>query len=210
MNLLIIGGSTLGLTVAEIARRTGKFNIEGFVDDSPESLPSCSASLYWGNTKSLTIKKIKGRQLTIAIGNNKNRRKLFSYIASMGLESSLVNIIDPAAIFLGKVAIGNGSIIFPGAIIGPQVVFGTCVLANANSFIGAMSSVGSFTNICPGVSIGSSTQIGDGTYIGMRASIIQNLNIASDVVIGSGASVIANINETGTFAGTPARQISFS
>ncbi|UCV24128.1 NeuD/PglB/VioB family sugar acetyltransferase [Ferribacterium limneticum] len=210
MNLLIIGGSTLGITVAEIAKRTGVFNVEGFVDDSPENLPPSSASLFWGKTNSLSVKNTKGRKLIIAVGNNKNRQRLFSHIFSMGLESSLVNIIDPAAIFLGDVSIGCGSVIFPGAIIGPQVAFGKCVLANANSFIGAMSNVGSFTNICPGASIGSSTCIGDGTYIGMRASIIQNLNIAPDVVIGAGASVITNLNETGTFAGTPARQISLN
>lgn len=210
MNLLIIGGSTLGVTVAEIAKRTGVFNIKGFVDDYPDNLLPSSADLFWGKTNSLSKNAIKDSKLIIAVGNNKNRRRIFSHIFSMGLESSLVNIIDPAAIFLGDVTIGCGSVIFPGAIIGPHVAFGKCVLANANSFIGAMSNVGSFTNICPGASIGSSTCIGDGTYIGMRASIIQNLNIAPDVVIGAGASVITNINERGTFAGNPARQISLN
>ncbi|QSA97671.1 NeuD/PglB/VioB family sugar acetyltransferase [Methylococcus sp. EFPC2] len=208
MKLLIIGGSTLGLTVAEIAKRTGSFSVEGFIDDSPESLPPISASLFWGKTNNLSASKIKDKKLVIAVGDNKNRRKLCSLINSRGLEYSMATIIDPAAILLGNISIGYGSVIFPGAIIGPGAVLGKYVLANSNAFIGAMSNIGSFTNICPGACIGSSTCIGDGAYVGMRASIIQNLSIAPDVVIGAGASVITNLSETGTFAGTPARQIS--
>ncbi|WP_162299576.1 NeuD/PglB/VioB family sugar acetyltransferase [Pseudomethylobacillus aquaticus] len=210
MKLVIVGGSSFGLTVAEIARRTKAFAVEGYIDDSPEKLPSYSASIYWGTTDSLSVKKIGSKKLFVAVGNNASRRNLIQHIISLGLESSLVTLIDPAAVLLGDVSIGLGSVVFPGAVIGPHANLSKGVVVNAHSFIGAMSDIGAFSNICPGVTVGSCTSIGENAYIGMRASIIQSLKIASNTVIGAGASVVNDIDFSGTYAGIPARQISLN
>lgn len=206
--LCIVGGSTFGLTVAEVAKRTGLFTIEGFFDDNLQCLSSSAEARFLGNLNSITLDALGTRKLVIAVGTNLNRRLIYRFLQSRGLISSLVSVVDPASSILGNVEIGAGSIIFPGAVIGPNTMLGDCSIINGNSFIGAQCRIGHFSNICPGACIGASSRIDDGVYVGMRACILQGLKVAPWTTIGAGAVVLDDLPDTGIFIGIPARKTS--
>lgn len=208
MNLLIIGGSTHGLTACAVAQRLNKYSSIRFCDDrDPSLLPLAVRSKYWGNTGNLEF--ISGQQpdIFVAIGNNSHRRRISEKLREFGLDQCLTTIIDPQAVLLGDSEIERGTLIMPGSVIGPGTRLGEATIVGAHAFIGASCSIGSFSNICPAVCIGASTSIGDEAYIGMGARILQELSIAAKATVGAGAVATNSIPCAGIFVGIPAREL---
>jgi sugar O-acyltransferase (sialic acid O-acetyltransferase NeuD family) len=208
MDLLIVGGSTHGLTSRVVAQRLSKYASILFCDDrGPEQLPLSVKNNYWGNTGDLDALSGHSLEIFVAIGNNHHRRRITEKLCSIGLSHSLATLVDPQAILLGDNEIGSGSLIMPGAVIGPGVRLGASVVIGAHAFVGAASSIGSFSNICPATCIGAAASIGEETYIGMGARLLQGLSIAAMATVGAGAVVTKSIACPGKFAGIPARKL---
>lgn len=53
----------------------------------------------------------------------------------------------------------------------------------------------------------STIYIGENCWIGFGSIIVGNRKIASDVIIGAGSVVVSDIQDSGTYAGVPARKI---
>lgn len=208
MDLLIVGGSTHGLTSCAIAQRLSKYASILFCDDrDPEQLAPIVKSNYWGNTGDLDSLIGRSLEVFVAIGSNHHRRRITEKLCNIGLAHSFATLVDPQAILLGDNEIGCGSLIMPGAVIGPGVRLGSSVVVGAQVFVGAASSIGSFSNICPAACIGAAASIGENTYIGMGARLLQGLSIAAMATVGAGAVVTKSIPCAGKFAGIPARKM---
>lgn len=204
-SLIIVGGSTLGMTVAEIARRTGRYVIRGFIDDSSDALHSSVAKNFLGRTSDVESFKANCNSFVIAIGSNSDRRRIHCLFQSLNMEDRLVAVVDPSASILGEVKVNAGAIVFPGATIGPSASIGACAIISANSFIGAQVSLKQYVNICPGVSIGSSATLEEGAYIGMGANVLQGKTVGAWSVVGAGSVVTRDLPASGVFAGIPAK-----
>lgn len=208
MNLLIVGGSTHGLTAYAVAQRLSKYASILFCDDrDPTHLPSAVQARYWGGTGDLDAISGRPPDIFVAIGDNGHRRRITDKLRDIGLGDSLTTLVDPQAIIMGNADIESGALIMPGAVIAPGARLGEAAIVGAHVFVGAASSIGAFSNICPATCIGASVLIGEEAYIGMGVRILQGLSISAGATVGAGAVVTKSILCAGIFVGIPAREL---
>jgi len=208
MDLLIVGGSTHGLTSYAVAQRLLKYATILFCDDrDPVHLPFAARSRYWGKTEDLEAISGQAPDIFVAVGNNSHRRRIIEKLREFGLGRFLTTLVDPQAVLMGDTEIEQGTLVMPGAVVGPGTRLGEATIIGAHVFVGAASSIGALSNICPATCIGASASIGEETYIGMGARILQGLSVAMKATVGAGAVVTNSIPCAGTFVGIPAREL---
>lgn len=208
MDLLIIGGSTHGLTSCAVAQRLSKYTSILFCDDrNPALLPFAARSRYWGKTENLEAINGEPPDIFVAVGDNSHRRRITEKLREIGLDHLLTTLVDPQAVLMGDVEIERGTLILPGAVVGPGTRLGEATIIGAHVFVGTASSIGAFSNICPATCIGASASIGEEAYIGMGTRILQGLSIAARATVGAGAVVTSSIPCAGKFVGIPAREL---
>ena len=132
-----------------------------------------------------------------------------------------VRIIEPANVY--ECTLGDGCFVGPFVEIQKGVVIGARTRVQSHAFICELVTIGSDCFIGHGVmfindvfAIGGpargrrelwkSTTIGNNVSIGSNATLMP-VSICDDVVIGAGAVVTRDIQESGIYAGNPARLI---
>ena len=132
-----------------------------------------------------------------------------------------VTVVEPVNIY--GCNLGNGVFIGPFVEIQKNVYVGARTRIQSHAFICELVSIGVDCFISHGAmfindpfKIGGPargdrsqwlhTKIGDRVSIGTNATIMP-VSICDDVVIGAGAVVTKDINESGTYAGNPAKKI---
>ncbi|MBS1774574.1 MAG: N-acetyltransferase [Bacteroidetes bacterium] len=134
---------------------------------------------------------------------------------------SNVKVVEPVNIYGCK--IGDDCFIGPFTEIQKDVTIGNRTKVQSHSFVCELVTIGDDCFIGHGVmfindlfskggpargdkSLWKPTVIGNNVSIGSNATILP-VNICDNVVIGAGAVVTKNINESGVYAGNPAKKI---
>ena len=128
-----------------------------------------------------------------------------------------VKIIQPVNIY--GCILKNNVFVGPFVEIHNDVIVGNNTRIQSHSFICSNVSIGEFCFIGHGVMFTNdkfsdqklskkflATKIGDKVYIGSNATILP-ISICDNVVIGAGSVVTKDINESGIYAGNPAKKI---
>jgi serine O-acetyltransferase len=82
-----------------------------------------------------------------------------------------------------------------------------CIVISSSCRIGNNVNLSQFTTI--GSNYGNAAEIGDNVYIGPNVNIIENVIIGNNSTIGAGSVVTKDVPENSTFAGVPAKVISY-
>lgn len=144
-------------------------------------------------------------EVLVAVGNPKDR---FDIIQKLPKNTKYFTFIHPSAQILGDdVCIGKGSIICAGSILTTNIKIGNHAHLNLQTTIGHDCTIGDYFTTAPGAKISGNCVIHDIVYIGTNASVKQSITIHSLSTIGLNAGVVKNINESGIYAGVPARKI---
>lgn len=132
-----------------------------------------------------------------------------------------VKIVEPVNLY--GCEIGDNTFVGPFVEIQSDVKIGKNSKIQSHSFICSLVEIGDHCFIGHGVmfindlfqeggpaggdsSKWKSTNIGDNVSIGSNATILP-VNICDNVVIGAGSVVTKNINESGIYAGNPAKKL---
>lgn len=132
-----------------------------------------------------------------------------------------VTVVQPVNIY--ECDLGNNCFVGPFVEIQKGVRIGSNTRVQSHSFICELVTIGDDCFIAHGVmfindmfagggpaggdkSKWFSTKIGDRVSIGSNATILP-VTICDDVVVGAGSVVTKDINESGTYAGNPARKL---
>jgi UDP-3-O-[3-hydroxymyristoyl] glucosamine N-acyltransferase len=132
-----------------------------------------------------------------------------------------VTIVEPGNLY--ECTLGDSVFVGPFCEIQKGVSIGSRTRVQSHSFICELVSIGEDCFVGHGVmfvndrfSVGGpargrtelweSTMIGDRVSIGSNATILP-VNICSDVLVGAGAVVTKSINQSGVYAGVPARRV---
>ena len=119
--------------------------------------------------------------------------------------SSLVTIIDPAAVLSPSAILSRGVYVNAGAVIASQTVLGNSVFVNRLASVGHHAVLEDFVSVGPGAHIASKVRIGRGTMVGAGASIAPGVTIGSNTVIGAGAAVHKDVPSNVVALGNPCR-----
>lgn len=152
-----------------------------------------------------TLSKIKKENvLVLAVGDNGKREQLFKEYYTSLYKNGLIH---PSSIIEKRVEMGCCNQVFAGAYINSNVKLGDNNIINTKCVLEHEVVVGSHNHISVGAVLCGRTKIGDRCFIGAGAVVIDKLHICDDVIVGAGSVVIKDINVSGTYVGSPAREV---
>ena len=204
--VLLLGAGGHARVVLSALTRKG-ISVYGYVtpDDDSMSLPSLHRR---GNDESVFLYPPNAVWLVNGLGSVREtvlRTHLFEKFYKLGYR--FMSVIDPSALVLDDIELGEGIQIMAGAIIQPGCRLGKNCIVNTRAVIEHDCDLGNHSHVASGAVLSGGVQVGDGSHIGVGAVIRQGIRIGCNVTIGAGAVVISDIPDHATFVGVPARQL---
>lgn len=195
--IVIIGASGHGKVVADIAARCGYTDIT-FLDDDGK-IKSCGRYPVVGDCSRAS--DVDG-DVIVAIGSPAIRRRIQESIA----EERLTVLIHPDAVIAEDTLIGKGTVIMAGAVINPGSAIGRGCIVNTCASVDHDCKLGDYVHVAVGAHVAGHVEIGEETWIGAGVTVSNDLKVCDGCMIGAGAVIVKNIEESGTYAGVPARR----
>ncbi|GGG63314.1 acetyltransferase [Paenibacillus radicis (ex Gao et al. 2016)] len=202
--VVIIGGGGHAKVIIDILNSSNRYDIVGFTSQSNHQQNLCGVQ-YLGDDSILSSLMLEGiKYCSIAIGDNKIRKKLFDKLVKEGFTP--INAISPSAYVSSSARIGNGVVIMPGAVVNASAIIEDNVIINTLTGIDHDCTISAHSHIAPGVSLAGGVFVGEGTFIGVGSSVIPEVKIGEWTVIGAGSAVVNDISSHVTVVGVPAKK----
>lgn len=207
-NLILIGGGGHCEACIDVVEASGEFQIHGIVDIEDKLRQKVSGYEIIASDKDLPslIKRYKYFLITIGYIKEPDKRiEKFKLLKRFGTEFPV--IISSLAYVSKRSNIEEGTIIMHRANVNCSVNIGANCIVNTCALIEHNVKIGSHCHISTGSIINGECTIGDSVFLGSNSVVVNNTNIADNVIIGAGSVVVKSINESGVYAGVPARRI---
>ena len=179
--LLILGTGAFAASAISLARESGGYEVEGFVESL--SRENCQNTL--ADRPILWIENISPMAAThkviCALGTTR-RSEIIQQAYACGF--TFVTLVHPSAQLPRESTVGEGSIVSRGCIIAAYTDIGRHVLLNSGCLIGHHVKISDFCTVSPGANIGGSVTLGEKTYIGMGATVLDHITIGAGCVVG--------------------------
>ena len=201
-----IGAGVFGKQALQIARVQGKYEPIGFYDDF------CSDSEFEGLPIFGKIDQVekdynngKFSHLFIAIGYShlKFKQDLFQRFSGI----PFATIVHPSVIIENTAVIDDGVLIYAGCYLGPNCHMRRGSVINLMSYLAHDTTVGECTFISGGINVGGKVNFGERCFVGIGTTLVDDIEVCDDVFLGAGTLVVKKITESGTYVGSPARQL---
>ncbi|WP_223635187.1 hypothetical protein [Rhodobacter sp. TJ_12] len=200
--LVIIGASSLGVTVHAVAENLGLSPLV-FVDDRKTTSPVEGVRLLVGTQSADTAEILRTSSGIVAIGRTEDRFRISTVLD--GRLTPCAAIISPGAHVAAGSTLGVGSIVLPGAVIGPQCQIGAHCIIGSNCTIGACAVIADYVTLGSGCNIGAESTLEAGCHIGMGAVVNPLCRVVGGTKIGSLTAVTKSITAPGVYIGAPAK-----
>lgn len=205
-DLIIVGAGRGGREVLQfikdINRIEHRWNIKGFIDDTPDPLGNveCDYGII-GTIKDWVPSE--NEVFVCGIANPKGKEIVTKHLKNKG--AKFETIIAPTAYISDFVTIGEGCYITGS--IGPNVVLGDFVSV-MGSMIGQESIIGDYSTTTGYVNIASAT-LGKRVFVGSNAVILTGKTIGDDAFVCVGSIVFNNVKAGTKVMGYPAKKVDF-
>lgn len=210
-NVIMLGGSGIGMIASSILERIGGYRMLGFLNDVvPVGTEVGKYQSYPVIGRSEDVHDLMRKHdamIFIAYIGMTREKETTSKLKQLGIpQERLLSIIDPTAVVPhGFCSIGNGCLICPLAQLSADTTLGDNVILLPNSFVGHDSTLEEYVSIANNACIGANVHIGYGTHIGTNASTREKITIGKYAVVGMGSVVLNDVPENGIVVGNPAK-----
>ncbi|MBG6056114.1 sugar O-acyltransferase (sialic acid O-acetyltransferase NeuD family) [Salinibacterium sp. CAN_S4] len=204
--VLLIAASGLAREVIPVLRESGRA-VLGFLDDRHGELPRTIAGApVLGGLDDIPL--YPDADVLVCVGSGTGRERVVARLSELGVDSSrYATVVDPSVRNPGACPVGVGSILLAGVVITADAVVGAHVVAMPHVTITHDCLVDDFATLAAGVTLGGGVRVGRGAYLGMNSSVRQGLSIGPGATVGMGAVVLTDVDDSGTWAGVPARPL---
>jgi sugar O-acyltransferase (sialic acid O-acetyltransferase NeuD family) len=205
--LLVIGSSGHASVLIDAIELDGAYKVIGYLDDTVSvGTVRMGYAVLGGlkNAASVCAERVIDHVI-VAIGDNWQRRRVYSDLLEQCPNLSFPIVRHPSAIVGSSVAIGKGAAILAGSHVGPGSRIGEFCIINTGSSVDHDCAMDSFSSIAPGVFMGGLVQVGECSAIGVGASISDRISIGRHTVVGTGAVVVGDVPDLVVAYGNPAR-----
>lgn len=210
-NLIILGGSGIGMIAISIAKELGTYTIGGFLNDVlPIGTEIGKYEKYpvIGTTDDLTkFLQDENNVFFIAYVGMQHEYDVYKKIVSLEIPATrLATLIHPTAIIpKGMCKIGNGVLMAPLSQLSPDTTLEDNCIMLPNSFLGHDSTLCRFAHIASNATVGANVTVGKACHIGTNSTVREKVKIGNFCLVGSGAVVLNDIEDNSIVVGNPAR-----
>mgnify|MGYP003807203629 CR=1 FL=1 len=210
-NLIILGGSGIGMIACSIANDLGNYNILGFLNDVfpiGTEIGKYNKIPVIGTTSDLSkYLADESNMFFVAYVGMQNEEEVFNKIESFDIPSHrYATLIHPSAIIpKGFCKIGNGVMMAPLSQLSPDTTIEDNCILLPNSFVGHDSTLRRFAHIASNAVVGANVDVGRAVHVGTNATIREKVKIGDFSLIGSGSVVLNDIEQNSIVVGNPAK-----
>ncbi len=206
--ILLIGGGGHCTACIDVIEAQGRFKIAGIVE-----LKQKLHQRFLGYEAIACDEELPGlaekyKYFVITIGQVKNADKRigkFEYLKNLGAEFPV--IISPSAYVSKQAFIGEGTIVMHQAFVNANAAIGKNCIVNTRAVIEHGVKLADHCHISTGSIINGNCRIGEAVFVGSNSVLANNINVSAKTVIGAGSVVVESIDESGTYAGNPAKRL---
>lgn len=201
-DLIIVCAGGFGREVFYLAKKIGKWNIKGFIDDNPHALDGVNIALpIIGTIKDWVPSE--NEVFALGVSSPKTKEAIVSIMKAKG--AKFETLIAPHSRIIETTTYGEGCII--SGSIGDCVKIGDFVnimgsMIGQDSTIGDYSTTTGFTNI-------ASAHIGKRVFVGSHAVLLHGKKVGDDAFICAGSIVFNNVKAGTKVIGNPAKRMDF-
>ncbi|MPM98563.1 putative acetyltransferase EpsM [bioreactor metagenome] len=210
-NLIILGGSGIGMIACSVANDLGTYNIVGFLNDVlpvGTKVGKYNKIPVIGTTSDIE-KYINDENnlFFIAYVGMQNEEDVYKKIESLNIPNHrFATLIHPSSIIpKGFCKIGNGVLMSPLTQLSPDTTIEDNCILLPNSFVGHDSTLRKFAHIASNAVVGANVNVGRGVHVGTNATIREKVKIGDFSLIGSGSVVLNDVEPNSIVVGNPAR-----
>lgn len=201
-DLIIVGAGGFGREAYYLAKKIGKWNILGMIDDNLHALDGINISAKVIGRISDWIPSVE-QVFVIGIANPQVKEIVVQNLKAKG--ANFVSLIHPSAIINETAVIGEGCVISAGSKIGDCVKVGNFVHVAASMY-GQDSIIGDYSTTTAYVNIVSAF-LGKRVFVGSHSVVLNDKKVGDDAFICVGSIVMTNIKPGYKVIGYPAKKI---
>ncbi len=207
--LVIVGASGHGLVVADIVRRTARFELAGYLDSGKPVGPGPAGLPILGPVEEAAglAKRHGFTDCLVAVGHNETRRRCVDRLVALLPELCFPAVVHPSAVVAEGVVLGAGTGVMAGAVLNPGCTIGRHCILNTGCRFDHESRLGDFASLAPGVVTGGNVTVGAGTAVCLGAMVIHGIRIGRESVVGAGSLVLEDVADRCVVYGSPAHLV---
>jgi len=213
MNVVILGGSGVGMIAASILDRLPGNRVLGLLNDCipvGKEVGRYKRLPVIGRSEDVhtVIRKYDSRVFIAYVGM-KVQQDLIDTLESLNIpEERLLTVVAPTAVVpSGYCEIGPGCLLAPGAQLSADTTLGKNCKLLAGSFVGHDTVLEDYVSVANHACVGANNRVGRGTHIGTNASTREHVKIGRCAMVGIGSVVLRDIPERHIVVGSPARTL---
>lgn len=202
-DLWILGAGGFAKEVCWLARSTGKFRVQGFLDRMAGDDLVIAGTAY----PILAEEAIHTLPKDIALAIGSGDPVVIARLAERyKAQWDFPNLLHPSMTGDREgIEIGVGNIITSNVMFTTAIRIGSFNVFNLACTIGHDGVIGDANVLNPSANISGSVSIGNGNLIGTNATVLQGLSIGDGCRIGAGSVVTKNVVSGTTVMGVPAK-----
>ena len=210
-NLIILGGSGIGMIAISIAKELGVYTIGGFLNDIVPigtKIGKYDSFPVIGTTADLPkFLEDSNNVFFIAYVGMQNEKMVFDKITSLNIPlDRFATLIHPSAIIpKGMCKIGYGVLMAPLSQLSPDTTLEDNSIMLPNSFLGHDSTLRRFAHVASNAVVGANVDVGRAVHVGTNATIREKVKIGDFALIGSGAVILNDVASNSVVVGNPAK-----
>lgn len=210
-NLIVLGGSGIGMIAISIARELGTYTIGGFLNDVVpvgSYIGKYDKFQVIGTTEDLPkFLEDENNVFFIAYVGMQHEQEVFEKITSLNIPANrMATLIHPTAIIpKGMCKIGNGVLMAPLSQLSPDTTLEDNCIMLPNSFLGHDSTLKRFAHIASNATVGANVTVGCACHVGTNSTVREKITIGDFCLIGSGAVVLKDVEPHSIVVGNPAK-----
>ncbi len=126
----------------------------------------------------------------MTVGSNQ-RKKVAQEFRKAGYE--FITVVDPTAVILSEINLGEGVQILAGVVIQPGVSIGMDTIINTRASVDHDCSIENECHVCPGVTMAGNVSVGAGTMICTGSTIVPGVSIGSSCLVAASSVVVQDL-----------------